>query len=165
MLLHFPEAARDPLWALTAAFNADTRPFKLDLGLGVHRDENGAAPVLDAVRVVEEPALDTEAPSVLSIVRQARIVQPKSFANARHAPVEAFSCNRMIGRIFHQEAHDDGFHAAFLLFAASFDRTCLQGHVMLPVTWRNVSWIMQNLPDLPRAPFIWAMTRCSTRVR
>ena len=53
MRLHFTQPARDPLWALTAAFLADPRGHKLDLGLGVYRDEDGATPVMRAVREAE----------------------------------------------------------------------------------------------------------------
>lgn len=53
MRLRFTPPARDPLWALTAAFLADPREHKLDLGLGVYRDEDGATPVMRAVRDAE----------------------------------------------------------------------------------------------------------------
>lgn len=43
----------DPLWALTAAFQADPRQGKLDLGLGVYRDETGETPIFAAVKTAE----------------------------------------------------------------------------------------------------------------
>lgn len=43
----------DPLWALTAAFQADPRHRKLDLGLGVYRDETGETPIFAAVKTAE----------------------------------------------------------------------------------------------------------------
>lgn len=43
----------DPLWDLTEAFGADTRPERLNLVLGVYRDENGGTPVMAAVREAE----------------------------------------------------------------------------------------------------------------
>ncbi|MEU6890541.1 aromatic amino acid transaminase [Streptomyces sp. NPDC046557] len=43
----------DPLWDLTEAFGADTRPERLNLVLGVYRDESGGTPVMAAVREAE----------------------------------------------------------------------------------------------------------------
>ncbi|UBV45293.1 aromatic amino acid transaminase (plasmid) [Deinococcus taeanensis] len=45
--------AQDPLWALTAAYAADPRPDKVDLGLGVYRTAEGVTPVLMAVQRAE----------------------------------------------------------------------------------------------------------------
>ena len=36
-----PLAPRDPILGVTEAFNADTRPTKVNLGVGVYYDENG----------------------------------------------------------------------------------------------------------------------------
>ncbi|MFE2283451.1 aromatic amino acid transaminase [Streptomyces sp. NPDC059443] len=43
----------DPLWDLTEAFHADARPERLNLVLGVYRDDAGATPVMAAVREAE----------------------------------------------------------------------------------------------------------------
>ncbi|WP_329200272.1 MULTISPECIES: aromatic amino acid transaminase [unclassified Streptomyces] len=43
----------DPLWDLTEAYGADTRPERLNLVLGVYRDESGGTPVMAAVREAE----------------------------------------------------------------------------------------------------------------
>ncbi len=43
----------DPLYATAAAFAADSRPDKLDLGVGVYRDEDGLSPVMRCVRQAE----------------------------------------------------------------------------------------------------------------
>ncbi|MFD9359861.1 aromatic amino acid transaminase [Streptomyces sp. NPDC060031] len=43
----------DPLWDLTAAFEADDRAERLNLVLGVYRDHTGGAPVMAAVREAE----------------------------------------------------------------------------------------------------------------
>ncbi|WP_292894700.1 aromatic amino acid transaminase [Nitratireductor sp.] len=43
----------DPLWALTGRFKADPRPEKLDLLIGVYRDESGETPVMEAVHQAE----------------------------------------------------------------------------------------------------------------
>lgn len=50
----------DPILGLTEAFVADTRPGKVNLGVGIYYDETGRIPLLRAVREVEE-ALAREA--------------------------------------------------------------------------------------------------------
>ena len=50
----------DPILGLTEAYNADTRPGKVNLGVGIYYDEQGRIPLLDSVRKVEQ-ALATEA--------------------------------------------------------------------------------------------------------
>lgn len=48
-----PDAPGDPLLAALAAFRADTNPRKVDLGVGVYRDEAGQTPVLECVKSCE----------------------------------------------------------------------------------------------------------------
>ncbi|MFJ3173236.1 aromatic amino acid transaminase [Streptomyces roseus] len=43
----------DPLWDLTEAYGADARPERLNLVLGVYRDQTGGTPVMAAVREAE----------------------------------------------------------------------------------------------------------------
>ncbi len=43
----------DALLGLMAAFRADPRPVKYDLGVGVYKDMNGATPILSAVKTAE----------------------------------------------------------------------------------------------------------------
>jgi aspartate/tyrosine/aromatic aminotransferase len=47
----------DPILGLMAAFRADPDPRKVDLGVGVYRDEHGETPVLDSVRHAENALL------------------------------------------------------------------------------------------------------------
>ncbi|TCD04076.1 aspartate/tyrosine/aromatic aminotransferase [Erythrobacteraceae bacterium CFH 75059] len=47
----------DPLLALIRLHAADERPGKIDLGVGVYRDESGATPVFRAVKEAEERLL------------------------------------------------------------------------------------------------------------
>lgn len=46
-------APRDPILGLNEAFQADTRPSKVNLGVGVYTDENGKLPLLACVREAE----------------------------------------------------------------------------------------------------------------
>lgn len=48
-----PSPTVDPLWQLTADCARDTRPDRLDLIVGVYRDDAGVAPVMGAVREAE----------------------------------------------------------------------------------------------------------------
>jgi aromatic-amino-acid transaminase len=46
-------APRDPILGITEAFNADTNPAKINLGVGVYYDDNGKVPLLECVRKAE----------------------------------------------------------------------------------------------------------------
>ncbi len=50
----------DSLLALIKAFQADPRGYKLDLGVGVYRDEQGRTPVMRAVKLAERQLLETQ---------------------------------------------------------------------------------------------------------
>ncbi|MFT7724287.1 MAG: amino acid aminotransferase [Roseateles sp.] len=47
-------APRDPILGLNEQFNADTRPGKVNLGVGVYYDENGKLPLLKCVQEAEK---------------------------------------------------------------------------------------------------------------
>jgi aromatic-amino-acid transaminase len=49
-----PLAPADPILGLTEAYNADTHPNKVNLGVGVYQDGSGKVPVLKVVREAEE---------------------------------------------------------------------------------------------------------------
>ena len=60
---HFSDvsaAPPDPILGLTEAFGADPRPGKLNLSVGVYKDENGQTPVLACVKAAEQKLLDRE---------------------------------------------------------------------------------------------------------
>ncbi|WP_045769426.1 aromatic amino acid transaminase [Xanthomonas albilineans] len=44
----------DPILGLTEAYNADSRPTKVNLGVGIYYDESGRIPLLRAVRQIEQ---------------------------------------------------------------------------------------------------------------
>lgn len=50
----------DPLLALIGLFRADARPGKVDLGVGVYRDETGATPIFRAVKEAERRLVETQ---------------------------------------------------------------------------------------------------------
>ncbi len=53
MLELLPPPPTDPLWDLTYEFGSDERPERLNLVLGVYRDQTGTTPVMTAVREAE----------------------------------------------------------------------------------------------------------------
>ena len=60
MLEHLDRLAPDSILGLMAAFRADIDPRKVDLGVGVYRDERGETPVMQAVREAEREVLDRQ---------------------------------------------------------------------------------------------------------
>jgi aromatic-amino-acid transaminase len=57
-------APRDPILGVTEAFNADSNPTKVNLGVGVYCDENGKVPLLECVRRAEQLITEKHAPHV-----------------------------------------------------------------------------------------------------
>jgi aromatic-amino-acid transaminase len=57
---HIDQAPPDPILGLTEAFNADSNPNKVNLGVGVYQDASGKVPILDVVREAERRLLETE---------------------------------------------------------------------------------------------------------
>jgi aromatic-amino-acid transaminase len=55
-------APRDPILGITEAFNADTNPAKINLGVGVYYDDNGKVPLLACVRKAESMLMEQQAP-------------------------------------------------------------------------------------------------------
>jgi len=53
-------APADPILGLTEAYNADARPEKINLGVGVYKDANGKTPVLKCVKEAERRLLEAE---------------------------------------------------------------------------------------------------------
>jgi aromatic-amino-acid transaminase len=55
-------APRDPILGITEAFNADTNPAKINLGVGVYYDDNGKVPLLDCVQKAESKLMEQQSP-------------------------------------------------------------------------------------------------------
>ncbi|CND89713.1 aromatic amino acid aminotransferase [Yersinia nurmii] len=53
-------APADPILGLTDIFRADDRPNKINLGIGVYKDETGKTPVLTSVKKAEQYLLENE---------------------------------------------------------------------------------------------------------
>ena len=57
---HIEAAPADPILGLGEAFKAETRPEKVNLGIGVYKDAEGKTPVLKAVKAAETRLLEQE---------------------------------------------------------------------------------------------------------
>lgn len=55
-----PQLPADPILGLSAAFKADPNPLKIDLGVGVYKDEEGRTPILSSIAKAQKILLDTE---------------------------------------------------------------------------------------------------------
>jgi aromatic-amino-acid transaminase len=62
MFEHVEPYAGDPIFALVDAFNADKRPHKVNLSIGIYFDEAGRLPVLASVREAESRMLAAGGP-------------------------------------------------------------------------------------------------------
>ncbi|MGB5486829.1 MAG: amino acid aminotransferase [Lysobacterales bacterium] len=60
MFEHLNALPPDPILGLIAAYAADPNPKKIDLGIGVYRDESGNTPILECVVKAEKILLDTQ---------------------------------------------------------------------------------------------------------
>ena len=60
MLQHIPLAPPDSILGLTEAFRNETNPRKVNLGVGVFKDEAGQTPVLQCVKKAEQRLLERE---------------------------------------------------------------------------------------------------------
>ena len=52
--------APDPLLSLIALYREDPRPQKIDLGVGVYRNEDGHTPIMRAMKVAEQKLVDEQ---------------------------------------------------------------------------------------------------------
>jgi len=60
MFEHLQPLPQDPILSMLADYRADTHPHKLDLGIGVYKDEQGNTPIMQAVKEAENRLLTTE---------------------------------------------------------------------------------------------------------
>ena len=50
----------DPILGLMASYRADSNPRKIDLGIGVYKDEYGNTPVMTSVKKAEDSILESQ---------------------------------------------------------------------------------------------------------
>ena len=54
-------APPDAILGLTEAFKADANPEKVNLGVGVYKDDSGQTPILDSVKAAEATLVESQA--------------------------------------------------------------------------------------------------------
>jgi aromatic-amino-acid transaminase len=62
LFAHVEMAPKDPILGVNEAFNADTNPAKVNLGVGVYVNEDGKIPVLECVKRAEIAMAEKSAP-------------------------------------------------------------------------------------------------------
>ena len=60
MFENLKPVAGDPILGLMAAFRADSRDHKIDLGVGVYQDDSGRTPVMKSVKLAEAKLMELE---------------------------------------------------------------------------------------------------------
>ncbi len=131
MFRDLQQAPDDPILALMASYRADERAEKIDLGVGVYRDEAGHTPILDCVREAERLCL---------IEEDSKTYQGMAGDPAFNAEIEALALGnhavRREQRIF--TAHTPGGTGA-LRVAAELIRRCRPEATvwMSDPTWAN----------------------------
>lgn len=66
MFENITAAPADPILGLADLFRADDRPGKINLGIGVYKDETGKTPVLTSVKKAEQYLLENETTKTIS---------------------------------------------------------------------------------------------------
>jgi len=61
---HLPALASDPILGLSIDFKKDSNPAKIDLGVGVYKDEQGNTPILQSVVAAQKQLMETETSKV-----------------------------------------------------------------------------------------------------
>jgi len=86
-LADLPEVQTDSLLQLIALCNADPRPEKIDVGVGVYRDSEGRTPILPVIKEAERILLDTqESKSYLGMAGDKRYTELlRPFVLGQHA--------------------------------------------------------------------------------
>lgn len=64
MFENLPALASDPILGLSIDFKKDTNPAKIDLGVGVYKDEQGNTPILKSVVAAQKQLMETETSKV-----------------------------------------------------------------------------------------------------
>jgi aromatic-amino-acid transaminase len=75
-------APRDPILGLNEAFNADPRPVKVNLGVGVYYNEQGRIPLLECVRAAEQ--------------EQVKLASPRGYVQMEGPPAYAAQVQRLL---------------------------------------------------------------------
>ena len=60
MFSHLPKPTLDPILSLSVAYRGDERPNKVDLGIGVYRNNQGETPIMKAVSMAQDIVVENQ---------------------------------------------------------------------------------------------------------
>ncbi|KPL97473.1 amino acid aminotransferase [Vibrio splendidus] len=60
MFSHLPKPTLDPILSLSVAYRGDPRTDKVDLGIGVYKNDQGETPIMKAVSMAQDIVVDTQ---------------------------------------------------------------------------------------------------------
>lgn len=60
MFSHLPKPTLDPILSLSVAYRGDTRTDKVDLGIGVYKNDQGETPIMKAVSKAQDIVVETQ---------------------------------------------------------------------------------------------------------
>lgn len=93
MFENITAAPADPILGLADLFRADDRPGKINLGIGVYKDETGKTPVLTSVKKAEQYLLENENTKTTSASTASRnlVVALRSCCSAKATRLSAIN--------------------------------------------------------------------------
>ena len=60
MFSHLPKPTLDPILSLSVAYRGDPRTDKVDLGIGVYKNDQGETPIMKAVSKAQDIVVETQ---------------------------------------------------------------------------------------------------------
>lgn len=140
MFEHIQAAPADPILGLNDAYKNDTKPNKINLGVGVYKDEQGNTPILKAVKQAEERLLTKEkTKSYLSIEgapEYRSAVQTLLFGNE----------HKIIAKQLAQTAHTPGGTGALRVAAEFIKKHLPEATIWVSnPTWANHQSVFQSV--------------------
>lgn len=140
MFEHIQAAPADPILGLNDAYNNDQNPHKINLGVGVYKDEQGNTPILKAVKQAEERLLTQE--------------KTKSYLSVEGAPAYRSAVQKLLFGSDHniitkqlaQTAHTPGGTGALRVAAEFIKKHLPEATIWVSnPTWANHQSVFQSV--------------------
>ena len=95
MFENITAAPADPILGLADLFRADDRPTKINLGIGVYKDETGKTPVLTSVKKQNSICWKMKPQKTIwvSTVLRNLVAAPRNCCSVKEAPSSAISAH------------------------------------------------------------------------
>ncbi|MBD5770566.1 amino acid aminotransferase [Marinomonas colpomeniae] len=140
MFEHIQAAPADPILGLNDAYKSDLNPNKINLGVGVYKDEQGNTPILKAVKQAEERLLTQE--------------KTKSYLSIEGAPAYRSAVQKLlfgndhniINKQLAQTAHTPGGTGALRVAAEFIKKHLPEATIWVSnPTWANHQSVFQSV--------------------